>query len=187
MAVPQSRAPAGAGYARSRARCRDRRGPRGRNRSPARRTRPPAMITRRGPGDRPLAHVSARSTASPRRSRELPHRRDSVGEPGAPEPLADERALMGMQVDEPRYDGGVARVDDFADRRQHAAPDDCRDAPAAYVQIDVAVIGAADAVEEAADLDDVVGAAAPAPASGRCGRAAARRPRPEAAACRDRR
>ena len=40
---------------------------------------------------------------------------------------------------------------------KHAAADDRRDPAAAHVQVDVAVIGAADAVEQPADLDDVVG------------------------------
>ena len=52
-----------------------------------------------------------------------------------------------MNVDEPRYDRRVAGVDDLAAGRQHAARDDCGDAAAAHVQVDVPVVRAAHTVE----------------------------------------
>ena len=118
MPAPRSRRPAAVGYGRSLARCPGRRGQLRRHR---RNPGAVAEMTRRGPGDRPLAHDLGTLDGFRRRRRELAHRRDSVGEPGAAEPLADERARVGMNVDEPRYDRRVARVDDLAAGRQHAA------------------------------------------------------------------
>ena len=84
------------------------------------------------------------------------HRGHAVGEPGSPEPLAGERRRVGVHVDESRDHGRIARVDHPWRRRQQAAAHDRRDAPVRHVDVDVAPIFGAHAIEQSPDLYDVV-------------------------------